>query len=582
MGKKKAAALHGISKKERKALKAREAAIAAELAAREAKAAKKAAKKGKKAKLDRALDPLPDDADKVSVKLTDTERQVVEDAKAEREAARASSPSAGFKAAGEAAAGAFAEGMKKGKTPKATVADAAEKAKATPSSEGARVAAETAAQAAAEAGDEETDEQIKARILAKRAERAAATAPIGGAASSVEALDAIIDPVKAVRAKVEKAKATAAAIVEVETERGREFVADAGLTPGSVAEELADMHTKVDGMLDEVFAKPSEAPRDDFEVNGNGQYKIKRLSDGKIVGYTRATTYISNLEDRSNLEKWKLRMLLEGVAINDHPDDNGRIDDPTVARMRDLIHNRDLAIAKARKADRKGKLGVGELATYVEGAWSDFKKAVNALAEELLEVGGVHEKAQKGTDIHALTELYDREGIDAVGQLLTDGKITPADLADVEAYADAIKRAGIRIIPELIEQTIVVEELKVAGRLDRVVMAKLPGMQRATRMVLDIKTGRVDLGAGKIAQQLELYSRGEGYDLNTHERTDLKLSRTKALLLHLPAGTAQATVHVVDLTLGRKGNALSGQVREWRNEGKRAIDLKTDLAAVTS
>jgi hypothetical protein len=580
MGKKKAAALHGISKKERKALEERAAALAAELAEREAKAAKKAGKKkGKKAKAEPVEVTTPE--------LTDTEREVVAAAKAEREAARKREL---VEEAETLNAKADERLVPKGKskTPKAKVADAAEKAKATPSSEGARVAAETAADAAAEAGDEETDAQIKARILAKRAERAAETAPIGGVTSSVEALDAIVDPglsdnrLAAVKAAVKNAKATAAAIVEVETERGREFVTDAPVVPGGVDPIITDeaLDELIGRPAADDFAKPSEAPRDDFEVNGNGQYKIQRLSDGKVVGYTRATTYISNLEDRTNLEKWKLRMLLEGVAINDHPDDNGRIDDPTVARMRDLIHRRDVAIAKARKADRKGKLGAGELATYVDGAWSDFKKAVNALAEELLEVGGVHEKAQKGTDIHALTELHDREGIDAVGDLLTEGKISPADLADVEAYAAAIKRAGIRILG--IEQAIVVEELKVAGRLDRIVLAKLPGMQRATRMVLDIKTGRVDLGAGKIAQQLEMYSRGEGYDLDTHERTDLKLSRTKALLVHVPAGTGTATVHVVDLTLGRKGNALSGAVREWRNEGKRAIDLKTDLAAVTA
>ena len=33
------------------------------------------------------------------------------------------------------------------------------------------------------------------------------------------------------------------------------------------------------------------------------------------------------------------------------------------------------------------------------------------------------------------------------------------------------------------------------------------------------------------------------------------------------------------LTLGRRGNRLAGEVRTWRNEGKRAIDLKADLLA---
>ena len=113
--------------------------------------------------------------------------------------------------------------------------------------------------------------------------------------------------------------------------------------------------------------------------------------------------------------------------------------------------------------------------------------------------------------------------------------------------------------------------------LDRVVMVKLPGEQRGRRRVLDIKTGRVDYSTGKIAQQIEGYAGSTGYDLDTHEREDLKLDRTKGILLHLPAGTGRATVHVVDLTLGRKGNRLAAEVRAWRNEGKRAIDLKRNI-----
>src|SRR5690606_24646148 len=114
----------------------------------------------------------------------------------------------------------------------------------------------------------------------------------------------------------------------------------------------------------------------DFETNGLGQYKVKRPSDGKMVGYTRTTTYIAVLEDTSALTKWKMRILLEGVAAAEQPDADGK-SDPVTARVRDLVHNRDVAIAKARKADRKNKLHPGQLATLVDGAWGDFKKALD-------------------------------------------------------------------------------------------------------------------------------------------------------------------------------------------------------------
>lgn len=403
--------------------------------------------------------------------------------------------------------------------------------------------------------DAETDDEIKARVTAKRKAREKA-APGAGLARNADALEGETEVEYQWRKRAEKEAAEKTQVVdEVETEGGRIFEA------GS-AEAVAGGET---------FAQPSEAPRTDFETNGNGQYKVKRESDGKLVGYTRVTTYIACLEDTTALTDWKMRILLEGVAAADGPDSSDTVTD----RIRALAHNRDVKISKARKADRKGKLEPGTLGPIVNGAWAEFKKALNALADEVFEIGGGREKATKGTDIHALCDLHDREGITAVGDLLTEGKITPADMADVEAYAEAMRKLGAKIIET--ERVVVNDELKVAGRLDRVVMVKLPGETRARRRVLDIKTGRVDYGQGKIAQQLEMYSSAKGYDLNTHEREDLKLDRTKGILLHLPAGEGRATIHVADLTLGRRGNKLAAEVRSWRNEGKRAIDLKVNV-----
>lgn len=631
MGKKdKAAKPVELSKKERKALEAREAELAAELAKREAKAAKKKAKKKSK-----GYEPSVADQH-LAERIAEPSAKKGKKAKVEKPAPKPASEAA--TAPMPTVADALAERRAKKGSAKGRTAAAAERVIAEGGSEGAIVSAITAKAAAADAADDETDEQIKARVSAKRARRAELAALFdsvdrddeaavkayndevaalgGGNFVSSNATKAANDekvkaPRKSKAAKLAEkdadgrpanyptadgdvAEHPAAQVAEpVETEDGTVYQVGSAEEAERVLDALDDAVASLDadeadGMgvspetADKVhdFAMPSDVPLVDFETNGNGQYKIKRPSDGKIVGYTRATTYINNLEDQSALTKWKMRMLLEGVAINDTPDERGTYSgDPVVSTMRDLIHRRDLAIAKARKQDRKGKLDHGELATYVNGAWADFKRAVNELAEELLETGGVHEKANKGTDIHALCEVYDREGIDAVGDMLTEGKITPADLADVEAYAAAIKRAGIVIDRDNIEQVVVNHDLKVAGRLDRTGLVKFPGAQRAVRCVIDIKTGRIDLGAGKIAQQLELYAGAEGYDLNTHETRDLKLSRTKAVVVHLPAGTGECFVHPVDLTLGRRGNKLSGEVRAWRNEGKKAIEHKVDLAA---
>lgn len=410
---------------------------------------------------------------------------------------------------------------------------------------------------------DELDAEIKARVQAKRAVREAeAISP------EVARQHAHLTAKREADAEADAEKKPTA-VEEVETERGRIF--EAGESVAAEAE----------------FAKPSENAdeRPDFETNGLNQYVVERPTDKKMIGYTRATTYIACLEDTSKLTEWKMRVLLEGVAAAEETGDYA-----VTAKIRELAHVRDLAIAKARKADRKGKLGIGDLAALTERAWSEFKKALNVIADDVFEIGGGREKATKGTDIHALTELYDREGIGAVGDLLTAGEITPADMADVEAYADAMRKLGAKIVER--ERVVVNDALKVAGRLDIVAMVKLPALHdpktgevirpaesRARRRVIDVKTGKIEYGIGKLAQQLEMYAGSTGYDLETHEREDLKLDRTVGLVIHLPAGSGQATVRVVDLVAGRKGNKLAGEVRAWRNEGKRAANLKIDVLA---
>lgn len=579
MAKNKSKSADGVSKSERKALEAKEAALVAELAAR---TEVKPKSKGKAAP---DLSTLKRKALKQLVK-DKTNGPLRQAAKAELKSRDAAVTPLGI---------AHQDGAEtivkpSGPSAKSKTVAAAERVIAEPGSEGAHEAATVALEAATEASDDETDAQIKARVKAKREARAAAAALPVTAPGSARNDDALPDETEVdyqYRKAAEKngmRKATTDELVvevagehlavphvaeEVETERGRVFAV--GETDETDDEPVV---RAPDAAEARGFALPSESPVRDYEVNGNGQYKIKRLSDGKLVGYTRVTTYISTNEDRTLLERWKLRILLEGVAI-DGSDDRGPA---LAAHLASLVAERDAAIAKATKADGKGKLALGQYGNELAAIWGDFRKAVDAIAEHLLELGGVHEKAAKGTQLHELVELYDREGIDAVGELVLSGAITNADLADVEAYGRAIEAAGIKIIPELIETPVVLDDLKVAGRLDRVVMARMPGAARAARYILDVKSGRIDLGAGKIAQQLELYSRGETYNLETHERGKHGASRTKGLILHLVPGSAEARILVVDLGLGRVGNELSGKVRTYRNEGKRAIDHDVDLA----
>lgn len=573
MGKKKDAALSGLSKKERRKLEERAAKLAAELKEREKRAAKKAAKKGKKA-----------DEPKPGKKSKALKKKIAE--------AVERYPEAGIDPVEAEVIEAAKEARKRAKPLKGDELKAA------------LIADTDAGKAERDAQMAETDAEIKARVDRKRAEREAAKAadPVGavkGARSpnAVEGETEVEYQQRRLKESADRGDAKIEALGEdgvaaivgegthvaevVETEHGREIAVGpaADDDPGPQAGEDFD------------FAQPSEAARDDFQTNGNGQYLVKRPSDGKLVGYTRVTTYIDAIDDTSKLTAWKLRKVLEGLAAAEEGEDTR---EATTARIRELSHRRDVAIAKARKADRKGKLEPGELAIRVGAAESEFKRDMDALAESLLELGGAREAAVKGTDLHALFETVDRDGMPAIHRMRQAEEITESDVRDCMAYADAMARLGAKVIDS--ERVIVNDAVKVprflpleeyggkppreigvAGRLDRTVMVKLPGRQRAGRYVLDVKTGNVEWSAGKIARQLHMYATAVGYDLETHEREDLKLDKKTGILLHVPAGTGEAHVYLVDLALGGKGNAVAAEVRAMRNEGKKAIDFSNDL-----
>lgn len=363
--------------------------------------------------------------------------------------------------------------------------------------------------------------------------------------------------------KSEKATKKKAQVAEVvETETGREF---------AVGEE-----SEPDG-----FAVPSAL----LERDRLGRPYVVG-PDGKRKAYTRTTTYIDCLEDTTMLEKWKLRVLLEGVVVND--DAVGSGSDPTrtelySSQVRDLIHRRDVELKKIAKADRKGKIEEGERGPLEEAVWQTFKSSMNGIAEEALELGGVHEKAQKGTDLHAIAERYDlarlagmkhEEAIESLGDL------EPSDRADLEAYAAEMARCGIEVVAT--EKFVVDDEKGVAGTLDRLVRFTPQGAARRTLAVGDLKTGRVDYGQGKIGMQIREYAGSRGYDpANPEAREDLKASKTVGLLIHLPQGSATCTIYEVDLKLAEKGLGIAGQVRAWRNEGKRTFNPKSPYVPVS-
>lgn len=247
----------------------------------------------------------------------------------------------------------------------------------------------------------------------------------------------------------------------------------------------------------------------------------KRCTEGvKEVLYTRCTTYVGALEDRQNLEAWQKRIVLLGLK------------------------------ASGLLADRLQVIDI------------DDREALDALAAEAYEAGDGHRAAEKGTDLHGLTELIDS------GQPLPE-RASLADRADMAAWVRITEEYGLRMLD--IERFVVVDRLKIGGTYDRRADSDDPRMAcpHCDRpKVVDLKTGRIDYGAGKMAQQLAVYSRGRAYDGFTGRRSPHRVCQHYGYVIHLPQGTGTASMHRLDLTLGWQAVRLSKAVREHRRESK--------------
>ena len=631
MGRKKDAVLHGTSKKDRAKLEARAAEIAAELERREKKAAKKGGKKGKGKK---SAEAVRDRSKPLSGKKLKAALEADTDAAKARRAAEIAAADAVTKARvqtkraeREAAAAAHAiekateavEMIDAGALGTMTIGPAIVYAKSAIADLGKgddrhpalahldrvgeliaiandksakpkkreKAAAELAAlRAEGEARIAERDAKreadgavLKEKVAAKRTARALAGEPDVKGARMPDALDGESEAEYQMRKLRERKEADAvaktaeavdalkSAVEIVETERGREFAVGA-----SVAKDEP-----------EEFGKPSESGPE-LEEGRNG-YKIIQLVDGKpdprrVRQMTRVTTFVGNIDDETMLRDWEKRLLAVGVSAGA---------EDFVPKINDITHRRDVAIEKAKRADRKGRLGIGEAGDLIAAAEKAWKYAMNALVDEALEAAGRNDKADAGTALHTLAEISDEKGIDAVREMHESGEITATALASIEAYAERMTRLAAKVIES--EAVVVSDELGYAGRLDRIIMAKLPALRiktvtgvierpadrRARRYVTDIKSGRIDLGAGKISRQLAAYALGDLYDLETGERSRHSAARDIALVFHLPQGRGVCTVHAVDIKHGAALLKLSAEVRRARNTGRKTIDVTVDI-----
>jgi hypothetical protein len=228
---------------------------------------------------------------------------------------------------------------------------------------------------------------------------------------------------------------------------------------------------------------------------------------GKPVPYTRTTTVAGSLDDGTALVAWKLRMAAAGLTLRP-----------------------DLLLAAS--------------------AHRDNKLEMDKLVEDAMEAAGATRQANIGTALHTLTEKLDR------GEDL--GVIPDDYVADIQAYADATKD----FTNVSIEQFCVLDKFKIAGTPDRIVEYK------GEKFISDLKTGSISY-PNKIAMQLAVYAHGLPYDPATATRGSWgDINTEKGIIVHLPAGGGECTLHFVDLVHGWKGIQLAMKVRKHREAKK--------------
>jgi len=236
-----------------------------------------------------------------------------------------------------------------------------------------------------------------------------------------------------------------------------------------------------------------------------GRPMIVPPKGGKPVAYTRTTTIAGSLDDGTALVAWKLRMAATGLTLRN-----------------------DLLLSAS--------------------AMRDNKLEMDKLVEDAMEAAGATKQATIGTALHALTEKLDR-GFDV-------GPIPDEYAADITAYAEATKNfTNIHI-----EQFCVLDKYQIAGTQDSIVEYK------GEKFISDLKTGSISY-PNKIAMQLAVYAPGLPYDPATTTRGSWgDINTEKGIIVHLPAGSGQCTLHFVDLVHGWKGIQLAMKVRKHRDK----------------
>lgn len=266
---------------------------------------------------------------------------------------------------------------------------------------------------------------------------------------------------------------------------------------------------------------------------------------GKQIFYSRPSSWGDVTEDRTKISEWRQRMAVEGFQRS-----------------------------KRLRLEWSALPGVD---------WDDpiRKRAAKRLIDEAVLMAGA-DKDRQGTAVHAITERRDL-GLE----------VNPPEeyAADLEAWTYATQYFEIVNDHEVpgIECFIVADEVQCAGTFDRLVRYLPCEVCGLRNFVLDLKTGKIEWGKSSIAVQLAIYANGTYYiplpgDIYPGLRLPMPdVCKHKAIVVHLPAGSGQATTHWIDIHRGwEAAKGIAHDVREFRKQQNWTVEFipVPDLAPI--
>jgi len=250
--------------------------------------------------------------------------------------------------------------------------------------------------------------------------------------------------------------------------------------------------------------------------NGRGAYLVCPPGTSKPIGYSRATSISSLLDDTGFLKDWGQRMTALGLA--------GRPD------LFNALKNQD----------------------------PKDTTAINSVCRAALEASGANLRRDLGTLIHT---YFERSCIDPTFE-------TPEPYAaDIAAIHAAISAAGYRLRPEFSEMVLVLDAHKIAGTADSV----LERISDGALFIADLKTGRT-LHPLNHSIQLAIYARADAIyrqGAATDGSEDVRLpmpevSQETAIIIHAQPESGHCDLHELDIAAGLRALDVAISIREWR------------------